>query len=144
MTEIQANWLIVIAVLSAGFACWGVWLSRRTAKQRATLDFINEYNNEPRVSSAFRVIRKKQSIFSNDDDRDDFLFLMCKFEILAIGLKNAIYDKKMVKDAFGRDLNKIYNESKPLIEHIRTNESDSDAFTAFEQLAKSIKTTVSY
>ncbi|WOV92192.1 MAG: DUF4760 domain-containing protein [Candidatus Zeuxoniibacter abyssi] len=67
-----------------------------------------------------------------------------KFEIIAIGLKNAIYDKKMVKDAFGRDLKKIYNESKPLIEHIRTDESDNDAFTAFGQLAKSIKTTVSY
>ena len=44
---------------------------------------------------------------------------MNKFETLAIGLKNNIYDKKMVRDAFGRDLKEIYNKSKPWINYIR-------------------------
>lgn len=65
---------------------------------------------------------------------------MNKFETLAIGLKNNIYDKKMVRDAFGRDLKEIYNKSKPWINYIRNNESDSDAFNEFEKLAEKTKT----
>ena len=46
----------------------------------------------------------------------------------------------MVRDAFGRDLKEIYNKSKPWINYIRNNESDSDAFNEFEKLAEKTKT----
>lgn len=142
MTETQGCWIITIAIVSVVAACWGVWLSRKTARQQATLNFFAEYNNNSRVSCAFQVIRKEreQFSFSEKEERSDFLFLMNKFETLAIGLKNNIYDKKMVRDAFGRDLKEIYNKSKPWINYIRNNESDSDAFNEFEKLAEKTKT----
>ena len=101
MTETQGCWIITIAIVSVVAACWGVWLSRKTARQQATLNFFAEYNNNSRVSCAFQVIRKEreQFSFSEKEERSDFLFLMNKFETLAIGLKNNIYDKKMVRDA---------------------------------------------
>ncbi len=140
MSEAQATVFLWLAFFSLVAACLGVWAGRHTSRQKATLDFIADYNNDSRVSDGFRVIRKKPQDLSTPADRDAFLFLMNKFEILAMGLKNGIYDKRMVSDTYGRDLREIYAQSKPLIEHVRVHEADSEAFCEFEKLANAVKT----
>ena len=71
--------------------------------------------------------------------RTQILFVLNKFEVLAIGLEQKIYDRQMIKDCLGRDVARFYNLSKPIIAHIRNNESDSKAFTEFEKLAEEAK-----
>ena len=146
MTAFQA-WLFlgatVVSIIGAG--C-GIWSSHRTAKQQATLNFINGYNNDPRVPEGHAVLRMDGGKMPGDilakESRIKFLFLMNKFEILAIGLNRGIYDEIMVLDTFGRDIREIYQKSKPLIAHIRGSESDAEAFLEFEKLAGKIETGV--
>ena len=148
MTPFQA-WLLLgataVSIIGAGL---GIWSSRRTAKQRATMDFLNGYNDDPRVSEGHAVLRmdggKTPGDILTGENRDNFLFLMNKFEMLAIGLKRGIYDKDMVLDTFGRDIREIYQKSESFITHIRGNESDAEAFLEFEKLAGKIKTGVRF
>lgn len=146
MTAFQA-WLFlgatVVSIIGAG--C-GIWSSRRTAKQQATLNFINGYNDDPRVPKGHAVLRvgggETPEEILTEETRVNFLFLMNKFEILAIGLNRGIYDEAIVLDTFGRDIREIYQKSKPFIAHIRGKESDAEAFLGFEKLAGKIETGV--
>ena len=149
MTEAQA-WLflalgVVSAVVSAAIAVWSIRNARYAAIWRATLDFIHDYNNNPRVDRGLAVVRsaEKNIPLERGAARDDFLFLMNRLEILAIGLERRIYDERIVADYFGRDLKEIHAAAAPLIEHIRRTEKDPDAFVKFEELARNVAVSVS-
>ena len=148
MTEFQAWFLVASAIVSvvaaiATFA--GIVCGRRAAKRQATLGFINDYNSDRRVSAAHAVLRMigdkdAATILEEQNSRDNFLFLMNMFEILASGFKNGMYDEKIIVSMLGRDIREIYDKSAPLIAHIRKAESDGEAFSEFESLAQSIQT----
>ena len=145
MTELQAWFFMALAVLSAVGVFAGIGYGRRTARQQETLNFINNYNADRRVSAGHAVLRAAgdgdaAQILAEGNNRVNFLFLMNLFEILAVGLKNGIYDKQMTAGIFGRDIREIYDKSAPLIAHIRKAESDSEAFSEFESLALNIQT----
>ena len=148
MTEEQA-WILlalgaVSAVASAGIAVWSIRNARYAAIWRATLDFIHDYNDDPRVDRGLLVVRNARDNIplEKGPKRDDFLFLMNRMEILAIGLSRRVYDKRLVADYFGRDLRAIYTDAAPLIEHIRQTEKDPHAFVKFQELADSIAVSV--
>ena len=131
------------AVIS--FACvrQEIRANRRTARQRETLDFLKRYNSDERISSGHAVLRMNgaaDEILKNKENLDNFLFLMNEFEILAIGLKNEIYDEAIVLDAMGRDISAIYQKSEMLIKYRRKNVSAPAAFLEFEKLAGKVET----
>lgn len=79
-----------------------------------------------------------QYLAEDGENRENFLFLMNMFEMLAIGLNGGIYDKKMVMDAFGEELRGIYGIAEPLIRHVRGKDKGR-AFVHIESLASKIK-----
>ena len=148
MTALQA-WLflglgVLSAVVSAVIAVWSIRNARYAAIWRATLDFIHAYNDDPRVDRGLEVVRRAENHIplEHDAPRDDFLFLMNRLEILAIGLERRIYDKRLIADYFGRDLKEIHADAAPLIEHLRRAEKDPDAFVKFEELARNIAVSI--
>ena len=146
-----------VALLGVSVALGGILWIRHTAKQRETLQFMHDYNNDPMVVEGFDVIYQvKAGDLSVEDamDRQEnggksrvaFLHLASKFEILAIGLNNGIYNKKMITDCFGRDISEIFLVSKDLIDHVRNQDktewgikSDSAALREFEKLALEVE-----
>lgn len=142
MTEEQAWILLALgalsAVVSAGIAVWSIRNARYAAIWRATLDFIHDYNNDPRVDRGLAVVRNTESNIPLEKGakRDDFLFLINRLEILAIGLDRRVYDKRIIADYFGRDLKEIYADAAPLIRHVRQTENDPEAFAKFEEIAR--------
>ena len=147
MTEAQA-WLLltlgaVSAVVSAAIAVWSIRNARYAAVWRATLDFIHDYNNDVRVDRGIAVARASHENIplQKGGKRDDFLFLMNRLEILAIGLDRRIYDRRIVNDYFGRDLKEIYSLAEPLITHVRQAERDAEAFAKFEEIVRGIAET---
>lgn len=132
-------------------AVWAIWQNRNITKENHTLSFIRDYNSDARVDAAHRFIRdsvighSKQAIadsYRHADQRANFLFLMNKFEILAVGLERGLYDKKLVDKIFDYDICEIYDSAKPLIDIIRETENSSDyalAFENFEKLAAETK-----
>ena len=114
---------------------------------------MNEYSDSSKVSEGIRLIREIQdnrqatdNVLTaidnpvgkdNNDRRAHALFVLNKFEILAVGLKQKIYDRKMVEDFWGHDIKKFFKLSKPIIDHIR--KEDAEAFVEFEELARRVK-----
>ena len=154
-----------VAFVGVWIAAFGIIRVRFTARQRETLNFMNDYNNDPMVSEGFAVIHRIKCLQEQDKpaavadalnrekdggkgmgmDRMHFLFLANKFEILAIGLEDRIYDQEMIDRFLGRDIVEIYNDSLPLIKRIRDSEpnfvgseNNPVAFEEFEKLAKKI------
>ena len=151
-----------VAFVGVWIAAFGIIRVRFTARQRETLKFMNDYNNDPMVSEGFAVIQRIKRLPEHDkpaaivnalnrehnggQERMHFLFLANKFEILAIGLEDRIYDQEMIDRFLGRDIVEIYKDSLPLIKRIRESASDAVgdeddpvAFEEFEKLAKKVK-----
>ena len=137
MTETQAWALLALGAVSAVIAMLSVMTGRWLTARRATLDFLRDYYTSPEVGRAFKILRAspESNIPLENQNREDFLFLMNMFEVLAIGLERNIYDKRMIIQFFGRDLKKIWEKSLPFVTHLRTQEKDPDAFKEFENLA---------
>ena len=153
MSEFQA-WLIFFTALGGVIAALrGISSARKTARQQATLEFMNEYSDSSKASEGIRLIREIQNdqpatdaVLSaidnpvgedNNDKRAHALFVLNRFEILAIGLKQKIYDRKMVEYFWGHDIKEFFKLSQPIISHIR--KKDAEAFVEFEELAKRVK-----
>ena len=136
---------------------YGVRWIRQMYKDAGRVDFSAE-NVSPEVAEKLAGIADEYFLAINAEElmegrevspehppenkktkRMQILFVLNKFEILAIGLEQKIYDRQMIKDCLGRDVARFYNLSKPIIAHIRNNESDSKAFTEFEKLAEEAK-----
>ena len=152
MTENQAYIIIVIALVSAAIACWSIFVSRKIARQKATLEFISEYNGGYIAARAREFIRTQSSkgyrykgdasapwADLNSHDRRYFLCLMSNFETLSVGLNNGIYDKKLVIDVFGTELINLYDKSSEVITYVRKQEADPEAFSEFQKLADSLR-----
>ena len=157
-----------VSFVGVCIAAFGIIRVRLTARQLETLKFMNGYNDDPMVSEGFAVIQRIKRLRPQQGEKPDafdaavqnalsrehndgkermhFLFLANKFEILAIGLEDNIYDQEMIDRFLGRDIIEIYNDSLPLIKRIREsapdavgNEDDPVAFEEFEKLAKKVK-----
>ena len=150
--SISEQILPVVVAIGVGVAVFGIRMARKTAKQEATLKFMHEYNNSSEVSEGIRMIHQitddpdsqvakhfKDRNRPNNKERMNILLVLNKFEILAIGLKRKIYDRKMVGDFLGRDVGEFYDLSKPIIEYIREYEEDEKACEEFENLANEVK-----
>ena len=149
-----------IAVVNGVMGWLNICTARRNARQQATLGFMSEYNDSEKVSEGMRVIDAvndgikkieasnssegvitelvKECIYPNNtkgQERESILFVLNEFEILAIGLKQKIYDPRMVKDFLGRDVREFYNSAAPIIGYIRKYENNPRAFEEFEKLA---------
>ena len=159
--------LFAVSVVAVGIAGDRVIAAYHTARQRETLRFMHDYNNNPMVSEGFAVIQRIKLLCAQQGaksatvdaavqnalsrahnggkERMHFLFLANKFEILAIGLEDNIYDQEMIDRFLGRDIVEIYNDSLPLIKRIRESEPNvvgsenkPVAFEEFEKLAQKI------
>lgn len=141
MTETQAWALLALGAVSAAIALLSVMTGRWLAARRATLDFLQNYYASPEVGRAFKILRQppENSIPLEGQNREDFLFLMNMFEVLAIGLSSGIYDKRMTVQSFGRDLKEIWEKAKPFVPHVRERENDPDAFREFERLVERLR-----
>ncbi len=152
--------IIVTLIAPVLATIWVISVAKAHYRQKNTLEFINDYNRDKRFDEGIAVLRssiyegeKRANYILEEENRKDyekFLFLMNEFEILAIGLKRKVYDKKMIKDYFGHDLLTTYKKSKLLIEAIRTknkvnskgdNETAAQgdkAFEKFEDIAQTL------
>ena len=144
MDEIR-EWIIplIVALSAVGSVVgvyYGIKTNRRIARQRATLDFANAYNDDERVSEGYKVIYNhngqeplKSYLEKGGKNREHFLLLMNKFEILAAGLSAGIYDQEMVDNIFGTEMRDIFDKAEPMVNHIRDNENE-DIFSNMEKM----------
>ena len=158
--------IISVSFVGMCVAVFGILWTRKTAQQRETLKFINDYNDSLEAPKGFAVIhrlrnlrtqqeKQSESIINEEvknildrdrkndgdqqnNDRKHVLFLINKLEILAIGWNEKIYSENMISRCFRCDIINIYIDSVLFIRYIRQKEKDPDAFSGLEALIKKI------
>ena len=136
--KIETNAVLAVSmVIGSGLAYYNIKTNQKIARQRAMLDFVNAYNEDDMVSKGHKIIRdQKEPIkdyLEKGENREHFLSLMNRFEILAVGLDAGIYDPKMAVNIFGTEVHDILTRAKPMVNYIRENE-DEDIFSNMEKM----------
>jgi hypothetical protein len=145
-----ATWLLVALgiltsiVFSSIRAYHDIFFARKTAREKNTLSFIKDYNDNARTDDVYRLLRKMRDENlsppnfddKENEDRKNFLALMNKLEALAIGVKYNVYDEQLIREMFGNEVKEVCQIAKPLIALIRKEEAHPTAFCELEKLAK--------
>ncbi len=147
--NMQPTLAICLGVIVAVIAIWhthnvavrNIRHARQLERQKESLAFLRAYNANPRVPVASSLIRggKKYDDLT-DEEKRIVKHLLNHFEILAVGLASGIYDREMIKSAFGFDLKRIYKKAEPYIAAIRKEDDDDDdeSYAEFQKLAESV------
>lgn len=134
----------VILLLAALAAILSLRSARQVARKKATLIFLHEYDNSATVKKGMEILNKR------DDDHAPFseeeaaavLDFLNHMELLAIGLRNGIYDEEMVRNAMETVIVRYYSRTEYFIRGIRRKDGDvrEVAYEHFESLAVRIST----
>ena len=147
---------LILTIFGVAMTMTAMVSHRATACQQATLTVMNELHSE-RMLKGREVVRRlynahnapnqceqcvAQSIFcdQNEEDLHNFYVFASYMEHLAIGLENGIYDLKMVKTSFEKDIYTYYEAAEPLIKIVRQNVMGGDPkkqlYETFKALAE--------
>ncbi|SFV87850.1 hypothetical protein MNB_SUP05-SYMBIONT-5-1023 [hydrothermal vent metagenome] len=102
-TSIAGFLIIIISVVA-------IYMQRKTAKQKATIEYLRILSTDDRLKKAGKILRiyyndneKNIAIIASSDKKDikeiklEVVFLLNYFESLAIGVKVGIYDFNTVR-----------------------------------------------
>lgn len=140
--------LVFPAVTALGTVTLALYASQavtaRMERARLTMEFLHGYNSDARVDKATRIIRSFRERTEEDivractvgEDREDILFLLNKFELLAICLRHHVYDRDLVMECLRRDICECYDRTGAVIRAIQ--KEDDEAFVAFQKLAATV------
>ena len=127
---------MVVAIVSLGAV-------RRTERQKATLDFLRAYNDSVIVNDGAKILNNPDADLSslNEDDKMTVREFFNLFEVLAVGLKNGIYDEQMVRDALETAIIRYHKRGQSFIEESRRRDGDvrEVAFEHFVNLAERLQ-----
>ena len=131
----------VALCIAVTVSIWGFCYTCKWQKNMALLAFLEQYILDLRMDDAFEIIRNGKDY--GKLDRHELVIvkhMLNKFEILAIGLANGIYDRKIIVSTLGLELKRTYKKVKPYIDHIRKDDADGDdeSYAEFQKLAESV------
>ena len=129
--EVVQTFTLLGGLIYAGIS---VASARKTARQNAFLAFVRNYNNDLRIDGATAILRAGYRVDLSKEEMSQLKYLLNEFEILAIGLKAGIYDRKMVTNSFGLELAAYHNKAALFIKDIREETGGKRAYSEFENL----------
>ncbi|RLK56226.1 uncharacterized protein DUF4760 [Stenotrophomonas rhizophila] len=129
---------VVVAILS-------VLTSRKIAKRKQVADMLFASRGDDKLQVGCRVARdlhqaKNKNLRMMLDDPEhtketnEILYVLNHFETVSVGIKNDIYDEKMVKDAWCTMMCNTFEYSKPLVEAMRGKYGKPTIFQEYELL----------
>ena len=141
----EANvWENVILSMAVVIAFFSLRAIRKTERQKATLDFLNAYNASDVVINGAKILRESKNKYPSLTENEQLMVreFLNVFELLAIGLKNGIYDERMIMDAMETTIAKCYKKGQDCIDAVRDQENDvrDVAYEHFANLAEKIST----
>ncbi len=141
-----AGFLIIIVSIVA------IHYQRKTAKQKAALDFLDKLASDKKLINSSKFLRDYH--FDNDksvaliatSDIEKYKELQDKidpilnyFESLSIGVRMGIYDRLTVRLSRKQQIINVFAYSKPYIENIRDKLKNKRLFENLEWLADKFK-----
>ena len=138
----SALWQNLILFLAVLVGILSLRSARRTARQKATLAFLREYHNSEEVGRGAKILNQQDGDQPplDEDQKAAVRGLLNQLELLAVGLKNGIYDEKIVRDAMETTIVRFYNRGKSFVEKARIRDGDvrEVAYEHFTNLALKI------
>ena len=137
--EFVQTFTLLGGLLYAGIS---VASARKTARQNAFLAFVRNYNHDTRIDDAIAILRAGYHDDLSKKEISQVKYFLNEFEILAIGLKAGIYDRKMATNSFGLELATYHDQAALFIRDIRKESGETRAYSEFEILAHRIHRTL--
>lgn len=148
MLEFAGHMIALLAVMVAtGMAVYQLWVHRKTAARRATLDFITNFevhNTQWAVlRTKFRTLKAANRLLSlvnsnrsvDNQDRIDVVTYLNHYELVAVAIKNNIIDEELYKEWFRTPYVRAWMDARSLVYKMREERENPELFIQFEQLA---------
>ena len=138
--------LIFSAILAFIGAMFSAYLSRKTAKDRATMQYLMGHHRDEDLLQKQKLLmqisktnsgEKIVDIYDKDhynDKRIAIKVVLSHFEDLATAVNNHMYNEKMLMDSSISKIAHLYNTCEPYIRKVRENDQ-STAYCEFREMA---------
>lgn len=142
----QAWVTLLIGIIAASIAVWGIMTQRAIARRRATFDHISRTEADADFIQARRTFielaKRKEGLssWSSEDceksaEVQAIKLILNDFELIAIGIQRGIIDFEFYKRWHRSGVLRHWAYAKPFVESLRSRTSNSALFHEFEQLA---------
>lgn len=125
--------ILVSALMGSTVACWAVLTSRRLAKLKNSMDFINSYNEDKAIAEALKEIKainakstaEVQKIASHNHDDGTYeqakhiMRVLNYYEAMALCIHRKIYDETIIKEAVYTTVTDIWRQCQPYVDERR-------------------------
>ena len=145
------DWTAVLQTLvifiTAVIAVCSMHSSRKTSKERATLDVIlGDYQDKKLVEASnliFNLVRDNRDqlikVFQNEnnqhtEDRNSLIVVLNRYEFYASAINHGILDEHLFKRSHCSNFIKLWNAVSPVVMKIRDTERKETIFKDFEIL----------
>src|SRR5690606_19961859 len=126
---------VIVAVIS-------VLTARSTARKKQVADMLFASRGDEKLQRGCLVVkalhddptRNLRTMVDDPEQKEelrDVFYLLIHFETVCVGIKNGIYDEKMVKDAWCTMMIDSYSYSLPVIESVRKRHQKDTIYQEF-------------
>ena len=139
------GWQNVILLSAATVAVLAMRVARKSERQKMALFFLREYHASDAVRVGAEIMNQwgenppDPAKLPSDEKMAAKRFLN-QLELLAIGIRNGIYDEKIIRDAMETSIVRYYQRGEGFIKDIRRKDGDvrEVAYEHFQRLAEQI------
>ena len=144
------EWIAALVTLSAVLvAAIGIIIQRQIAKKRAAIDFFLKTEADSCPLEAYEKLWQGIRIMNdtalasfldiNNEKTREHYFAIRRYlniiELMAVGIKNGMFDDKTCYDYWARIVFECVEYSKPVIEHARSTPGHEGTYVELESLA---------
>ena len=136
-----------VAVCAGLIALFSISVQRDVAKKKATVDLFAKtemdekmlvaYDNFLKAIHALKISNSPEVFCTYEKTTEDYLAIrkyLNVFELIAVGIKNDIFDDDICFEFFGAILTYSYSECKPVVDYIRTRPRNRYTYTQLDEL----------
>lgn len=140
------EWIsIILALLSALFAAFTYVQTAHHEKKKATIEDFNRLQNE--VLDKFVCVEVENAEFTVENmdqcdvkkSYDDQRALIARLEHFSVGVKEKIYNFKVVDKLAGRHLIELYEKIEPIIDEANKDAEKQENYSNFKWLVEKLK-----
>jgi Domain of unknown function (DUF4760) len=141
---------LVIGLLAAAMAAWGIFTQRAVARRRATLDLISSLERDGDVIAArskFIELAKSEGGLANwagqsnenSAEAQSIRTVLNEFELFAIGIQRGIIDFELYKRWNRSSVIRYWQHAAPYVHILRTRLNNPAIYHEYEELVRWMK-----
>lgn len=147
-TQGFANFLILVGV---AVATWSIFSNRTITRRKQTAEMLLALRSDDKIGDGYKVLRTRhenkgkkslEQLANPSEENEDELrdadctrYLLNHWETVAVGIKQGIYCKRILKEAHCTIICNMVNQAEPYIKKVRANTGKNTIWREIELLA---------